>query len=319
MTRLGVQPPPGTERPRRFRPALRYELIGCGLHGHELFGTDAARLRPEDEIFARQDPDGFRWYRCLRCDAWLPLADPDRPTVEIPPDRHQVELPLRGRPLRDRYVLRIIAVDRAVHVLVLTALAAAIFLFAAHRNMLHQDYTRILADLQGGLGGPVNDTHSGIVSELNKLFALSTTRLYLTGVAVAVYTALLAVEMVGLWRALRWAEYLTFVETAVLVPFEIYELTKTVSYLKILTLVINVAVVVYLLLAHRLFGLRGGGRAEKAEHDRDSGWAALERSTPAGGKGSQDRILASSSAARRTLPASSRSGSSVNSTERGTL
>jgi hypothetical protein len=30
---------PGTERPRRYRPKLRYELIGCGLHGHELLGT----------------------------------------------------------------------------------------------------------------------------------------------------------------------------------------------------------------------------------------------------------------------------------------
>jgi len=41
---------PGTERPRRFRPKLRYELIGCGLHGHEILGTDAAALRAEDEL-----------------------------------------------------------------------------------------------------------------------------------------------------------------------------------------------------------------------------------------------------------------------------
>ena len=46
--------PPGTERPRRYLPKLRYELIGCGLHGHELLGTDAARLRAEDAIFARE-------------------------------------------------------------------------------------------------------------------------------------------------------------------------------------------------------------------------------------------------------------------------
>jgi hypothetical protein len=47
-----VLAPPGSERPRRFRPKLRYELIGCGLHGHELLGADAAALRPEDAIFA---------------------------------------------------------------------------------------------------------------------------------------------------------------------------------------------------------------------------------------------------------------------------
>ena len=27
-----VRPPPGTERPRRFRPKLRYELIECNEH-----------------------------------------------------------------------------------------------------------------------------------------------------------------------------------------------------------------------------------------------------------------------------------------------
>ena len=268
------------ERPRRFRPRFRYELIDCGLHGHELLGTDAAAIRPEDAVFVRSDPEGFRWYRCVRCDSWLPLAEPSTPGRPAPPDRGDIDLPLRGKALRDRYVLRLISVDRGVHVLVLTAIAVAIFLFASDKNSLHQDYTRILADLQGGLGGPVNDTHNGIVSELNKLFALSTTRLYLTGVAVSVYTALLAIEAVGLWYARRWAEYLTFVETAVLVPFEIYELTRTISYLKILTLVINVAVVLYLLLRHRLFGLRGGIAAEIAEREVDSGWGALERSGP---------------------------------------
>ena len=269
------------EKKGRYRLTPRYELIGCALHDHELIGTGARELRPVDAVFARRDRGGFRWHRCLRCDAWLPVPEPEPPTAENPPERDQVEVPLRGKPLRDRYVLRLIAADRAVHVLVLSALAVAIFAFAAHRTLLHHDYTRVLTDLQGGLGGPVNDTHSGIVSELNKLFGLSATRLYLTGAAVAVYTALLAVEMVGLWKARRWAEYLTLAETAVLVPFEVYELTRTVSYLKVLTLVINVAIVVYLLLRHRLFGLRGGIAAERAEAERDSGWAALERTTPA--------------------------------------
>jgi hypothetical protein len=50
----GLVAPPGTERPRRYLPKLRYELIDCGLHGHELLGTDAARLRDEDALFARE-------------------------------------------------------------------------------------------------------------------------------------------------------------------------------------------------------------------------------------------------------------------------
>jgi uncharacterized membrane protein (DUF2068 family) len=271
---------PGTEQPRRLRPKLRYELLGCGLHGHELLGTDAAHLRPDDVAFAREDPAGFRWYRCLRCDAWLPLAAPAHPAVDTPPDRATVELPLRGRPLRDRYVLRVIAVERAAHVLVLGALAVAIFLFAAHRGALHHEYTRVLADLQGGLGGPIGSTHSGVVADLDKLFALSRTKLYLAGLAVAAYTGVLAAEMVGLWYSRRWAEYLTLLETGILVPFEVYELTSSVSALKVLTLVINLVVVVYLLLTHRLFGVRGGAAAERAERDRDTGWAPIDRATP---------------------------------------
>ena len=88
------------------------------------------------------------------------------------------------------------------------------------------------------------------------------------------------VEAIGLWLGRRWAEYLTFVATVVFVPYEIYELTKSVTALKVLTLVINLAIVVYLLVYKRLFGLRGGGRAERAEYDADVGWPAIERATP---------------------------------------
>jgi hypothetical protein len=70
------------------------------------------------------------------------------------------------------------------------------------------------------------------------------------------------------------------VEVAVLVPVEVHELTVRVSPLKILTLLINLAVVAYLLWAHRLFGVRGGGRAEQEEKDRDTGWEPLQRATP---------------------------------------
>ena len=270
---------PGTERPRRYRPKLRYELIGCGLHGHELLGTDAAELRPRDHLFAR-DSGGLRWYRCLRCDSWVVLSPPGQPSRRNPPSRDEVTLPLRGRPLRDRYVLRLIAIDRMLHFLVLSALAAAVFLFAGHKAALNADFTRILHDLQGGLGGPMASSRSGVVHDLQRLFAVSIRNLYLVGTAIAAYAVLEGVEAIGLWRGRRWAEYLTFVATVVFVPYEIYELTKSLSTLKVLTLVINLAIVAYLLFSKRLFGLRGGGRAERAEYDEDVGWPAIERATP---------------------------------------
>jgi uncharacterized membrane protein (DUF2068 family) len=271
--------PPGTEGSRRYVPKLRYELIGCGLHGHELLGTDAARLRAQDAIFAREE-DGLRWYRCLRCDSWVALNLPAHPAAEYPPSRRDVVLPLRGKPLRDRYVLRLIALDRALHFLVLGALSAGLFLFAQNKIVLHSDFTRILKDLQGGLGGPVNNSQHGVVHDLQRLFAVSIRNLYLVAAAAAAYAALEGCEAVGLWLSRRWAEYLTFIATVVFVPYEIYELTKSITWLKVLALVINLAIVIYLLLAKRLFGLRGGGRAEQAERDKDYGWPAIERATP---------------------------------------
>ena len=272
--------PPGAERPRRFRPKLRYELIGCGLHGHELIGTDLDELPQDYRLVAIDDGEEMRWHRCLRCDSWIPLPPPAAGSGRQPVPLHSIEVPLRGRPLRDRYVLRLIAVDRALHVLILAAIATVILVYATHHHTLDNFFTRVLKDLQGGVGGPVHSTGGTIATELQHVMAINTRNLYIAGALVAAYGALEATEMVGLWRGRRWAEYLTFLATFVFIPYEVWELTRTVSWLKILTLVINVAIAVYLLLAKRLFGLRGGGRAEEAERERDTGWPALERATP---------------------------------------
>jgi uncharacterized membrane protein (DUF2068 family) len=271
--------PPGTEQPRRFRPRLRYELIGCGLHGHELLGTDTAELRPEDEVVAR-DQGGLRWYRCLRCDSWLLLTPPAHPARKYLPPRDEVQLPLRGKPLRDRYVLRLIALERVVHFLVFGSLAAAVLLFANNRAALNETFTKVLNDLQGGFGGSVVSSNNSVVHELRTLFTVSITNLYLLGVAIAVYAVLEGTEAVGLWLGKRWAEYLTFLATIIFVPYEVYELAKGVSALKVLALVLNLAVAAYLLFAKRLFGLHGGGKAEQAEYEADVGWPAIERATP---------------------------------------
>ena len=57
------------------------------------------------------------------------------------------------------------------------------------------------------------------------------------------------------------------------------ELTKSVSALKVVALAVNLAILVYLLVAKRLFGVRGGGAAEQARRQADTGWAVLERTT----------------------------------------
>jgi uncharacterized membrane protein (DUF2068 family) len=245
-------------------------------------GLDAGEVTADDATFVRES-NGVRWYRCLRCDAWLAGAIPDSPARPRVPSRSEIELPARGPVLRDRYVLRLIAAERAIHVVVLTALAIVLFLFARHDAALHRDYVDVMNDLNGGT--PVASQVRGVLGYLGKAFQYSPRRLIQLGLAVTVLAVVEAAEVVGLWFAKRWAEYLTFIVTTLFVPFEIYELSIGVSVFKVITLVINVAIVLYLLLAKRLFGLRGGHRAEMTRRRQFAGWAAVDRATPPGPTG----------------------------------
>ena len=265
---------------RRFRPTFHHELLVCGLRGHVLAGVGAADLN--DPVFART-MYGVPWHRCLRCDAWLAVLDP----ATLPrrsrirhgiAKRDLIQLPARGRPLRDKVVLRLIAIDRAVHFLVLALLATGVLLLAAHRDSVHRTIDRIANDLQP-LGAP-NPTHHGFVGLVQKVASFHSGSLYLFGAAVLLYALIEGAEAVGLWVQARWAEYLTVVATALFMPYEVYELVNKATPLKAVAFVVNLLVVVYLLFAKRLFGLRGGEAAIEAEYARDVGWQALERSAP---------------------------------------
>jgi uncharacterized membrane protein (DUF2068 family) len=271
--------PPGTQHPRRRRQ-LDWELIVCGARGHVLVGRDATAVRDEDAIIARDHGD-VRWHRCLRCDCWVPLPRPVTGTREHPPDRSEITVPTRGRALHDRIILRLIAIDRIVHFLVLGLLGIAVLLFASDRAQLRQTFYRVLNAIQGGVaGGPVqNSGHVGIVHELDKAFSLSAGTLHLVGIALLAYAALEGVEAIGLWMAKRWAEYLTFISTTVFLPLEVYEIIHRGTVLKVIGFLINLAVVIWLLVRKRLFGVRGGGAADEAERNSDAGWSAVERAT----------------------------------------
>ncbi|HEY2223850.1 DUF2127 domain-containing protein [Actinomycetospora sp.] len=284
----GSHRPPGTVAPARFRARFHYELVTCGLRGHALLGTDAATLSSDDDgfdpaIVVREDAPqegrtALRWHRCLRCDSWVPLPAPAAPTRAQLPTRAEVDLPLRGRALRDRFVLRLIAIDRVIHFVGLALVAAAVFVFLADRDVLRTPFFAVLGTLRDTVG--IGDGDDGFVGELTRAFSASATTVVLIGLVVAAYALLEGVEAIGLWRARRWAEYLTLVATAVLLIPEIYELTGRVTAFKVLALVINLAVIAYLLFAKRLFGLRGGGAAEEAARARDQGWDALVRTAP---------------------------------------
>lgn len=88
---------------------------------------------------------------------------------------------------------------------------------------------------------------------LAKLAILDDRRLKELSVGTFVYASIFLVEGVGLVLRKRWAEYFTIITTSSLLPIEIYELTRRVSVGRSFALLINVAVVAYLIFELRRF------------------------------------------------------------------
>jgi uncharacterized membrane protein (DUF2068 family) len=95
---------------------------------------------------------------------------------------------------------------------------------------------------------------------LTQVTGLSRRTLVGLGVGAFLYAGLFWTEGIGLWMGKRWAEYLTVIATASLVPWELYEVLHRGSLPKLLLLLGNLAVVVYLVVV-----LRRGSRAHAAE------------------------------------------------------
>ncbi len=265
-------PPPGIDL-RRKRPRLSFELLGCAVHGHVLVGLDADHVSEEDRTVVRDAEGRTRWHRCLRCDAWTLMPRPDHPARAGLPARDEIALPSRGRPLKRRYILRLIALTRAVNFLVIALVAAGAIAVVANLGALQEQLMSSADAIQLVFGGQA-------VDELRSALSGGSGPLWLIAAGLVVLAAFEATEGIGLWLGARWAEYLTFVLTTLLLIPEILQLTSSVSPGTIIALVVNVAVVVYLLFSQRLFGLRGGGAALAAEHEHDVSWAALERRLP---------------------------------------
>lgn len=70
----------------------------------------------------------------------------------------------------------------------------------------------------------------------------------------SMYTLLLTTEGVGLWLRKRWAEWLTVIATSSLIPFELWELSQRPpghEWLVVCALIVNVAIVIYLIVVLR--------------------------------------------------------------------
>ena len=94
-----------------------------------------------------------------------------------------------------------------------------------------------------------------MAQEGTKFLHLRSSTLEVLIITAVVYAIIEGTEAVGLWYEKRWAEYLTAVATAGFVPFEIRELMKKVTVVRVGALVVNLAIMVYLVYAKHLFGV----------------------------------------------------------------
>jgi uncharacterized membrane protein (DUF2068 family) len=86
---------------------------------------------------------------------------------------------------------------------------------------------------------------------LEKLTKVDAHKLRALSLGTFVYSALFLTEAVGLFLRKRWAEFLTVISTAGLIPLEIYELVHKPTFTRVLLLAVNVAVVAYLIVEIR--------------------------------------------------------------------
>ena len=93
---------------------------------------------------------------------------------------------------------------------------------------------------------------------LNQVAHLSAKGVVLIAVVSLVYGSLELLEATGLVLRRRWAEYLVVVATGFGIPLEIREVIVHPTLLRAALLVINVAVVIYLVIDKRLFILDEG-------------------------------------------------------------
>jgi uncharacterized membrane protein (DUF2068 family) len=92
------------------------------------------------------------------------------------------------------------------------------------------------------------DPHNHYIqSAISWASGVSPDRLTAIGVGTFFYAALYLVESLGLIFERPWAAYLTVVATGALIPLEGYEVFHKISAIKVLVLVVNVGVVIYLM------------------------------------------------------------------------
>jgi len=135
-------------------------------------------------------------------------------------------------------VLRTIALYKLVKVMLL--------LGVAYGELRLRDASLAAKLLSWAQARPYGLEHR-IVGQLLEWFgSLSVSRIHALRIVTLAYAAVFAIEGIGLWLEKRWAEWLTTIITASLIPLEAWEIILRPTIGKVLILLANVAVVAYL-------------------------------------------------------------------------
>jgi len=111
-------------------------------------------------------------------------------------------------------------------------------------SLLHRNAAEVVGHVVGFFR---LDVHARLIDELlSKIAGIDHRTMRRLGVGTLLYAIVFAVEGVGLLLGKTWAEYMTTGVTVSFLPIEVYELVEHPSVTKALLVLINVAVVLYL-------------------------------------------------------------------------
>ena len=237
---------------RKDRGINRWELVTCGFAGHVTYAPDEEALA--DRLSGKTGL-GEVW-RCLRCGDFA-LGEPHgRGHAEDAP------MIMRGKALRQAFIIRALAVERLFRAVVILLAAYAVWKFRGARGAIQATLDRDLPIFRAA-GFKVDQMT--VVHELEKALAAKPSTLAVLTLMLVAYAVVELIEGVGLWLLKRWGEYFAVIATSVFLPLEIHDLTKGITMTRVVTFTINIAAVIYLLISKRLFGLRGGRKAYDEE------------------------------------------------------
>jgi uncharacterized membrane protein (DUF2068 family) len=139
--------------------------------------------------------------------------------------------------------LTVIGVGKLIKVAILLSVGIAALVAVNHRP------PELLAQVANFVGVDHNSHH--LHRLIAKVSGVTPKKLEAVSLGCFVYAALFATEGIGLLTKKRWAEYLTIVITLSFVPLELYEIFHHTSIAKVVTLLLNVAVALYLMVRVR--------------------------------------------------------------------